>query len=93
VLLPVVAAHPRQADVRAAIVLMRRRSRQHARDAELGLAHVSVVSGDAGVSDTYAGLPRAGGRAERRPRPPLAGRPWTHHPVPARLCAPRATVI
>ncbi len=96
VLLPVVAAHPRRADVRAAIVELDAASvtAARARIAELGLAHVSVVSGDAGVSDTYAGLPRAqvvvlsGVLVHLSP----ADRGRTIRFLP-RLCAPRATVI
>lgn len=61
VLLPVLAAHPRRADVRGAIVELDPESVAAARTsiAALGLTGVDVVAGDAGLSDTYIGIPRA----------------------------------
>lgn len=62
VLLPVLAAHARRADVHAAIVELDAASvtAARARIADLGLTQVRVIEGDAGLSATYAGLPRAG---------------------------------
>ncbi len=61
VLLPVLAAHARRADVRGVIVELDAASVAAAADriAELELTQVSVVRGDAGLSDTYAVLARA----------------------------------
>ena len=61
VLLPVMAAHPRAADVQAVIVELDAASvaSARARIAALGLDQVHVVQGDAGLSDSYVGLPRA----------------------------------
>lgn len=61
VLLPVVAAHPRRAEVHGVLIELDAASVAAARShiAVLGLAQFRVVSGDAGLSDTYAELPRA----------------------------------
>ncbi|MEQ1728834.1 MAG: methyltransferase domain-containing protein [Vicinamibacterales bacterium] len=61
VLLPVVAAHSRRADVQAVIVELDAASvaAARARIGELGLTQVTALSGDAGLSDAYLGLPRA----------------------------------
>ena len=61
VLLPVVAAHPRRPDVRAFMIEFDPASitAAAARIAELGLTQVTVLGGDAGLSEVYVGLPRA----------------------------------
>lgn len=96
VLLPVLAAHARRAEVHAAVVELDAASVAAvcARIAELGLAQVRVVQGDAGLSGTYAGLARAhvvvmsGVLVHLSP----ADRARAVHLLP-RLCAPDATVI
>lgn len=60
-LLPVVAAHPRRADVGAAIVELDPASVASARTrlTTLALPGVRVIAADAGLSESYQGLPRA----------------------------------
>lgn len=61
VLLPVLAAHPRRTDLTAAIIELDPTSVARAREhvERLGLTCVEVHHRDAGLSDSYAGLPRA----------------------------------
>lgn len=61
VLLPVLAEHPRRADIAAALIEFDATSAARARDhaAQQGLTNVEVRVQDAGLSDSYAGLPRA----------------------------------
>ena len=97
VLLPVVAAHTRRADIHGVIVELDAASLAAARAhiTELGLdTSIGVIAGDAGLSDTYRDLPRAqvsvmsGALVHLSP----ADRARVVRFMP-RLCAPNATFI